>query len=456
MATRGAPRMGNWAGDRAGGWRGWRSWQGPRTSKQRLALAIVALVMMILPVVPMFADPIDYRAPVARNGVVDYSTYGVPRRPVQIAGQWRLTWIAPSLAPGVAHSGLIPVPGQWTGQALPGGAILPLSGHVRYDVVLRGLRPGRYQMHVPVLWAGNRITIDGRTVSGHGTIGDSAADTRYYLRAQNLTFDATGGDLALGIEMATFLHRENGIEEPPVFGTAGAMDRWTALKWSREHLYNISLLLIASLGIAVWLFRPSDRASLYFGLSCLTFLPTSAILGFDNVLQIMFPQLAYTTSLAIQYLTGVVAVSFFFLNAHELFPRESSKWMARAILTLFAAVFAIHTYTFLRGDTVAASLTQQKLFMPIALFTLLYMVAILIRAAWNRRDGALVYLLGIGMFVFSFIVSATVLSGWISKDKVIGYELVTLGIVMLLYSHVVLMAERWSIAVGNAEQINDD
>ena len=456
MATRGAQRTDNWPGSHAGGWRGWRGWQGPRTAKQRLALAIVALVMMILPVVPMFADPIDYRAPVVRNGVVDYSTYGIPRRPVQIAGQWHFTWFGPPLTPRAAHSGLISVPGQWIGQALPGGTILPVSGHARYDVVLRGLRPGRYQMHVPVLWAGNRITINGRTVSGHGRIGESAADTQYYLRAQNLTFDASGADLALGIEMATFLHRENGIEEPPVFGTAGAMDRWTALKWSREHLYNISLLLIASLGIAVWLFRPSDRASLYFGLSCLTFLPTAAILGFDNVLQIMFPHLAYATSLAIQYLSGVVAVSFFFLNAHELFPRESSKWMARAILTLFAALFAIHSYYFLYGDTIAASLTQQKLFMPIALFTLLYMLAILIRAAWNRRDGALVYLLGIGLFVFSFFVSATVLSGWISQDKVIGYEFVTLGIVMLLYSHVVLMAERWSISVGNAEQINED
>jgi len=434
----------------------WRRWKGPRTSGQRLAVGMIALAAMILLVVPLFSDPIDSRAPLAKAGVVDYSAYRQIDRPVEISGQWRLTWFEPPLADNGPARGFVEVPGQWTGTRLPDGRLLPLSGHVRYDVVLRGLPPGHYELHLPVLWSANRITIDGKAVGGRGQIGSSAANTRYYLRAQDITFDATGADLTLGIELATFLHRENGMEDPPVLGSANAMDRWTALKWSREHLYNISLLLIASLGIAVWLFRPSDRASLYFGLSCLTFLPTAAILGFDNVFQIMFPGLPYMTSLAIQYLSGVVAVSFFFLNAHELFPRESSKWMARAILSIFAVIFAGHSWLLWRGDPVGSSLLQQKVFMAIALFTLIYMVAILIRAVWNRRDGALVFLLGMGLFVFSFFVSTTVMTGWVSKDEVDGFEWTTLGVVILLYSHVILMAERWSLSVGKAEQINDD
>ena len=129
---------------------------------------------------------------------------------------------------------------------------------------------------------------------------------------------------------------------------------------------------------------------------------------------------------------------------------------ARAILTGFATIFVLHSWFLLRGDTVRSSLLQQKVFMLIALFTLFYMVAILIRAVWNRRDGALVFLFGMGLFVFSFFLSTTVMSGWVSKDKVIGYEFAALGIVMLLYSHVVLMAERWSLSVGKAEQINED
>ena len=451
-----ASRPADSAGTRAARWMIWRRWTGPRTSGQRLAVGMIALFAMILLVAPLFEDPIDSRAPQATAGVVDYSAYQRIDRPVEITGQWKLTWFEPPLAPNGPARTFVEVPGQWTGTKLPDGRVLPLSGHVRYDVVLRGLSPGRYEMHFPVLWAGNRITIDGKLVGGRGQVGSSAADTRYYLRAQDVTFDATGADLTLGIELATFLHRENGMEDPPVFGTPSAMDRWTALKWSREHLYNISLLLIASLGIAVWLFRPSDRASLYFGLSCLAFLPTAAMLGFDNVFQIMFPALPYPTSLAIQYLSGVVAVSFFFLNAHELFPRESSKWMARAILSLFALIFAGHSWLLLQGDTLGSTLLQRDVLMVVALFTLIYMLAILVRAVWNRRDGALIFLLGMSLFVFSFFVSASVMTGWVSKGDVAGFEWTTLGIVILLYSHVILMAERWSLSVGKAEQINDD
>ena len=81
-------------------WMIWRRWRGPRTSGQRLAVAIVALALMIALVIPLFEEPVDKRAPAARAGVVDYSAYGRPDRPVQIAGQWRLTWFEPALAVG--------------------------------------------------------------------------------------------------------------------------------------------------------------------------------------------------------------------------------------------------------------------------------------------------------------------------------------------------------------------
>ena len=52
-------------------WMVWRRWKGPRTSGQRLAVAIVALAIMIALVVPLVEDPVEYRAPAARAGVVE-------------------------------------------------------------------------------------------------------------------------------------------------------------------------------------------------------------------------------------------------------------------------------------------------------------------------------------------------------------------------------------------------
>ena len=434
--------------------RRWRRWKGPRTARQRLVVGIVAIALMVAMVAPLFGDFIDRRAPEAAGGVFDFSGYQQLVRPVELTGKWRMTWLAGQPQAALGKSALIAVPGQWTG-AMIDRQRLPANGRARYELILHELPAGRYTLHIPVLWAANRVLLNGEPVSGRGVIGDTPATTRYNLRAQTVPFSTTGEDVRLAVEMAAFHHRDNGMEDPPVLALSSAMDTWYALKWSRELVYHVSLLLIAALGIAVFLFRPQDRASLYFGLSCLFFVPVTAIVGFDNLLQLMVPGLDFRTSLAIQYGAGILAIVFFFAHPHELYPRESSKWIARAIMVGFALVAAIEAAQFLRGDTVAASLTQQY-FMMLALVVLVYILAIIVRAAIRGRDGSVILLLGMGLFITTFIMGAVVQSGWVTRDQIPGYEYTATGIVMLLYSHVILMAERWSLSVGKAEQINDD
>ena len=429
-------------------------WRGPRNARQRLWLALFALTVMLALVAPFFVDSVDRHAPRAQAGAIDFTGYRALNRPVEMIGTWQMTWLGPQ--PGPAPPVFAHVPEQWEGIRLPGGAVLPAGGRARYDIVLRGMQAGKYVIHMPSMWAGSRIYVDGQAVSGSGSVGSSPATSRYHLRAQNIAFSTDGRDVPIGVELSTFHHRENGLLTPPVLGLATAMDEWFALQWSRKSLYNISLILIASLGIAVFLFRPQDRASLYFGLSCLFFLPNSAMLGFDNSLQVMFPSMSFTAALGLQYILGAFAALFFFANAHELFPGESSKFLARFIIGSFCLIALVHGVYFYRGDTLGASYMQQGVAFPLALFTLVYMVAIVLRAVWRKRDGAPVFLLGMGLFAFSYILAAIAWTGITTSDKVIGFEFTTIGVVILLYSHVVLMAERWSISVGNAEQINED
>src|SRR5687767_3948976 len=191
----------------ARGWRTWREWRGPRTARARLAVAVLALSVMLALVAPMFENPIDTRAPLAQAGVLDLSEHPDRGRPLQIQGQWRFRWLGPEPAPRAAET-LVRIPGNWTGQRFADGTKLPASGRARYEVTLRGLKPGPYLMHIQVLWSGNRITLDGKPVGGLGRIGNGPEDTRYFLRSQQIPFVATGRDMTLGIEIASFLHRE--------------------------------------------------------------------------------------------------------------------------------------------------------------------------------------------------------------------------------------------------------
>ena len=442
------------------------SFQPARTPRGRLLIAITALSFMIALVAPLFHDPVDRTAMPVRQGLADFSRIGALQRPVELSGGWTMTWLGGGTGanhPEIGTRVLMRVPGPWRGMAFPGGKLpesgpgrLPESGVARYETVLRGLPPGRYQMYLGPVTAASRIVVDGEELSARGTIGASKATVRYDIRSQIVPLVSTGRDLHLAIEIASILHRENGLQESPVIGAARPMEDWYALKWARMMLYDLSLVLIAALGIALFLYRPRDRASLYFGIACLAYLPNSAIIGFDNVLLIAFPALSFPTMMAIQYFGGTIAMIFFLATAHTLYPRESPRRMFGLIVGMFLAVLLAQSVLFgVFGDTLTASHIQRG-FIVLTLATLIWVVAILLRAVMRGREGALVFLLGIALFVASFAVEAVVVEGWVAADRAHAYEFISLGVLMVLYSHMLLMAERFSLAVMRAEDSNAD
>ena len=432
--------------------------QPARTARGRLLLAMATLAMMIALVAPLFHDPVDRAAMPVHDGIADFGGYGAVNRPIELSGSWAVSWLGGGTGanrPAVGTHAVLRVPGPWRGAAYAGGQ-LPESGVARFEAVLRGLPPGRYQLYLAPITAASRIIVDGDVQSSRGTIGVDKATVRYDIRSQTVPLVSTGRDLDVRIEMASILHRENGLQESPVIGATQPMEDWYALKWARMMLYDLSLLLIAALGMALFLYRPRDRASLYFGLACLAYLPNASIIGFDNVLLIAFPGLTFQTMMAIQYFGGTISSVFFFATTHALYPRESPRGVFAAVVGVFCVHFLSQIVNFLvLGDTLAASHIQRG-FIILTLATLVWVVVILVRAAMRGREGALVFLLGIALFVASFAVEAVVVEGWVPADRAHAYEFISLGVLMVLFSQMLLMAERFSLAVMRAEDSNAD
>ena len=104
-----------------------------------------------------------------------------------------------------------------------------------------------------------------------------------------MTVFATGKPINLSIDIAEFNDRSNGLQSAPVLGLAGPMRTWASLEWAQDFLFRVSLILLAVYGFVVVIFRPSDRASLYFALACLGFLPLATTVGYDSLLMVAFP-----------------------------------------------------------------------------------------------------------------------------------------------------------------------
>ncbi|MBA3897272.1 MAG: GAF domain-containing protein, partial [Sphingomonadaceae bacterium] len=328
-------------------------------------------------------------------------------------------------------------------------------GFATYRLTLAHLPAGRYRMHLPIVYAASRAFVNGVEVSRRGDVGETAAATHYDWRAHDIAFESAGEDVRLSIDIAAFRHRDTGLESAPVLGLSDPMASWIALKWAQEFLALIALMLLGIYALAVFLYRKRDRASLFFAIACFGYIPASAILGFDNILSMLFPSIALVPLMMLLYLPTEVSLGAFLAYVNALYPEEAWPRVYRALMAVVAVLFAVQAATLALGETLLAS-KENRAFILIIAAILAYMVAVLVRAVARRRDGALIFLLGVLVFFATVLMVATVAYGILPSDRVTGIDFTAYGMLILLFSHIVILAERWSLAIIDAERTNDD
>ena len=420
---------------------------------RRFALAALLLTLLIGLCAPFFIDPIARNGPQAHGGQVDFAAWGPLSAPVELKGEWRMVWRS---APAPGATFLQAVPGPWAGRRVDASArnlTLPELGAVSYQLKVRGLAAGHYGLYVRQGFHARRILVNGRLVSQVGRYALTAGQVADAHRAQDVTFDTDGSDVDLTIDVASFHHRDNGLSDPPILGRADAMSRWAALDWLQGVLLVSALLLLAAYGLVVFLYRPIERASLWFGLACLCLLPFGAQTAHDDLIALAAPGLSLNVLLDGQYLTSAAAISVALAYVRALYPQETPVWPYWILQALNVVRLAIYIYLGVLGDTVALSHASQYA-SPFRVVAFVCMLAIVIAACVRRRDGAFVFLFGLGSFVVALIYTDVVANA--DLPQVLGHSLVPVASLLLLFSQLLILAERWSSAIDTAEKSNMD
>ncbi|HEX7944205.1 MAG TPA: adenylate/guanylate cyclase domain-containing protein, partial [Phenylobacterium sp.] len=421
----------------------------PASPWRRFAFAIIVLSLLAGICLPFFVDLVARDAPEARAGVVDYSHWRPLTKPVELRGDWRVVW---HTAPRPGTEMLLRVPGQWSGPH-PNGLTLPAAGAASYNLVLHGLRPGRYALYVPQTFSSSRVLVNGVEMSRRGVYGLSAATTVSLHRPHEFQFSADGRDVALRIDVSTFHHRDNGLYASPIFGLAEPMTTWDAVEWIKTMLLVASLMLLVCYGLVVFLFRPQERASLYFALACVNMLPLAAVLGHDNLLHIAMPWLSFNGMLAAHYLTSATAVGLALAYVRALFPRETPRtayWVFQGFNTVRVLAYAAIAVT--GNSDLLSEVSQWSSILRTIGF--LCMLAVVIFACVRRREGSFVFLFGLGSFIFCLIYSDIVFNAHL--PPIFGHSLMPVGSVLLLFSQLLILAERWSTSIDASERSNTD
>ena len=416
----------------------------------RLRFAVAVIVLMCLLMAPLFVESIDRAAPRPTAGRLDFTAHGPLTAPVHLAGEWRLVWLSGAPGPAAGSEQVVVAPGRWTDT----GKGLPSQGAGSYRLTISGLPAGRYILHVPTIYSASRVSVNGRVLSERGVVGLTASTTEQTVRAHDVTIDADGGPLELGLDVSTFRQWDNGMEGPPLFGPAKAMERWIALHWLRSMLLVTSLLLLACYGAVIFIFRRQERVWFWFGLASLMMVPVMAVFAHDNVLLLAAPGLSITGMLSIEYLTVVVALGALVVYTARLFPQESKRtafWILQAVVAADFAAFSIGAVT--GGSLALSQISFWSLWVRLAVMT--YVIWLVALATWRRRPGAAVYLLGM-IFFFGSMIYTDFKSNDFLPATWPSLDLMPLGMMVMLLCQIVIMAERWGGAIETAESSNSE
>lgn len=414
----------------------------------RLGAAILLMIVLGALCAPFLMRPLASNAPQSRAGVVDFSDWDRLARPARLSGEWSFEWNSGQGVPE-AMPNTMRVPGEWDqGESLG-------SGVATYTLVIRGLAPGTYALHIPLLYSATRVSVNGELVARHGAVGLTPETTVQNPRSRTIGFTSDGGPVRLSVQLASFHHRETGVISAPVLGSPAAIDQWLTWEAAQDFVFVVSLLILAAYGIVVFIYRGEERPALYFAASCIFFVPTALAMAFDNLILAAFPGLGLGGMMALQYSTFGLTALCFLAYAHYLFPEESIRIAVRVLAFVIGSLTLAETALILSGDTLTASLLS-PVSMAVTVLICLYVVFVVARAAYRGRSGARVLFVGMGMFVAMMTLVAIVQVDILPRDRVIGVDLAPVGILMLLFSHVVVFAKRWSLATRAAERSNTE
>ncbi|MCX7283637.1 MAG: GAF domain-containing protein, partial [Novosphingobium sp.] len=423
------------------------------TYLQRAFFSLMMIALLCAINLPFFLSPTKVlpQGGVSR-GIADFAQQRPDDVPIRLEGRWTMVWHD---APYAGRSFPISVPGTWAGQAGPDGKPLPAAARASYFTTLRGLPPGSYTLHIPTIFAASKVLVDGVVVSERGRVGRDAAGTRYLWRSTDIPLVATGADIRLQIDVASYLHRRNGVEAAPVIGTVEVMRSWGGLRWAQEMLFQVALTVLGAISLAIFLFRRSDRVSLFVALGCFGFIPSTMMLGYDNLLLMLVPDLGLRPMLALVDLFGTASVIFALAYAHTLFPADSPRRMFLALTGLIGLAWLIQAFCYTFLSVSVTSQVTAYIFLAHAV-GLGWIIVVLARAVYHRRDGAVPFLIGMSAMFASVSMISVVAFGVAPGSRVAGIDYTASGVVIMLFSHLVVLAERWAVTINASEVMNEE
>lgn len=380
--------------------------------------------------------------PIAKKGIIDLRGVDLKKESISLNGEWALYWkkiIGPddTLTKSTA---IVDFPKLWT-KTIINGAPLPHIGYASYTLtVLLPKYSNKLALDVPDTYTSYKLFVNGELLADSG-VPDSTEEKsvpKWFQKTQELNTHAD--TLHLLLQVANYWHSKGGPYKEIVIGDREVLFHNRQIDSAFDLLLTGCLFMGGLFFLGLFLFGRHDKSILYFALFCITY--SYRMIGARSyVLHTLFPDVPWTITAHLEYLTLFVSVVFFSLYTRYLYPKDSSKiatkiqvW-ACLILSAIVIVFPPSIFTQLINP-----------FLIVMFGVIGYAFYVYVKAMRNKRLGANYALISTGVVMVVFVVINLQYFNLISPQKGILF----VGYISFFFLQSLILSFRFAYALKKA------
>ncbi len=360
-------------------------------------LLILLLFLLALPVASIAFN--NAVAPLAQKGILDLREVNLEKNSFALHGEWTF-YLNNLLTPGSENNiapAYIEFPKLWNETSL-NGRQLSSKGYATYTLTIL-LPQNRKQLalKLPDIYTSYRLFINGKIFAENGIPGTSAETAVPHWTDMTLQLPDNTDTLKLILQIANFSHARGGPGKKIFIGDRQQLFLEQNKTVASDFLLTGCLFMGGLFFFGLYLFGQHDKAILYFALFCMVY--SYRIIGAEPYsFHTFFPAIPWWITIHLEYLSLFASIIFFALYIRHLYPQDIHKRIIQ-VMNGVCLLFVFITICF--SPFVFTTLINP--FLVLAFFYIAYALYVFIKAAKNKRTGAVNSLLGsivmMGVFV---------------------------------------------------------
>lgn len=380
--------------------------------------------------------------PLAKQGVIDLRNVDLSQQTIKLHGEWEFYWnqlLTPQSQSG--NAAYIDFPKLWNNTYLNNQA-LPAQGYASYRVlILLPHGPKNLALNIPDVYTSFQLFANGKLLANNGHPDTSKESTTAKWIPSTVALDLKGDSLDLILQVANFQHSKGGPYKDIQIGNRDTL----VIQDNKEAAYDLLLTGCLFMGglffFGLFLFGRHDKVILYFSLFCISY--SYRVMGTGLYeLHTIFPDLPWTITLHLEYISLFLAVGFFALYTWQLYP----KYFHKNVMWLTVGWSSLYILTTLALPSVIFTRFISYFLISMFLF-LFYLYYVYFRAARNKLPGSIYALCSTAVGMVMIVLIDLEYFGLVDPQKGILF----LGYVSFFFLQSLILSYRFANQLKTAK-----